>query len=148
MSTKRQRKNGTATLTTQGSTVQSSSSSNPSMNTEGGSSTSLQPQTLSALETLPLTEIMQGNHLRTLLDADVCVRRLGHELHLLEQQCRSDVVDARRLLRDLLRICALQDHVLTTADSLLREKPISLRSKVIKAAAMQFACSESNFSIS
>ena len=131
------KKMGRPRLTTHCSTVQSSSSSNPSM--EGGSSTSLQPQTLSALETLPLTEIMQGNHLRTLRDADVCVRRLGHELHLLERQCLSDVVDARLLLRDLLRICALQDHILTTADSLPREESISLRSKVIKAAAMQLA---------
>ena len=140
MSMKCQRKKlGRPRLTTHGSTVQSSSSSNPSMNTEGGSSTSLQPQTLSALETLPLTEIMQGNHLRTLRDADVCVRRLGHELHLLERQCLSDVVDARRLLRDLFRICALQDHILITADSLPREESVSLRSKVIKAAAMQLA---------
>ena len=56
------------------------------MNTEGGSSTSLQPQMLSALETLSLTEIMQGNHLRTLRDADVCVRGLGHELHSLDYE--------------------------------------------------------------
>ena len=89
-------------------------------------STMIRPPLLDTLATLSLAELLQGNLIRTLDDAEVCVRRLEHELRLLIQQATSlrcednsssDGLVAARLLREVLCVNALQDRILITADS-------------------------------
>ena len=95
---------------------------------------------LHALAALSLAEILQGNRVRTLDDAAVCARRLEHELPRLLQQATSlgcedpvssDGLVAAWLLREVLRVSALQDRILITADSYPSGDP--LKSAVIRA---------------
>ena len=102
-------------------------------------STTVRPPLLDALATLSLSEILQGNLVRTLDEAEVCVRRLEHELLLLQQAtsigCQdtlsSDGLVAARLLQEVLCVSALQDHILITADSY--PSGDALKSNVIRA---------------
>jgi hypothetical protein len=86
----------------------------------------------SALETMPLREILHGNLVRTLEDAEVCLMRLRRECLLLATSVVSDGAVVDQLNRELLCMCALLDHIIITADSFSRGP---LKSKVIKESS-------------
>jgi len=81
------------------------------------------------IETKPLDEIQQEKLVRTLEDADDCLKRVSSEFRLLESSVVSEGAVADELNKKLLCISTLLDHIMGTA---LNSSESPLRSTVFE----------------